>query len=52
MDGARTVVECPDGRLAMQGLVVTVKAAPGAGKSAESAVKAARGLAEPVGAPA
>ena len=52
VDGARTVVECPDGRLAMQGLVVTVKAAPGAGKSAELAVKAAPGLAEPVGAPA
>ena len=52
VDGARTVVECPDGRLAMHGLVVTVKAAPGAGNSAELAVKAAPGLAEPVGAPA
>ena len=52
VDGARTVVECPDGRLAMHGLVVTVKAAPGAGKSVELAIKAAPGLAEPVGAPA
>ncbi len=29
LDGACTVVECPDGRLAMHGLVVTVTAAPG-----------------------
>ena len=51
-DGARTVVECPDGRLAMQGLVVTIKAAPGTGRSAELAIRATPGLAEPVGAPA